>query len=539
MQFNADDCVFVMDATGSMSGVIAAAKEKVMQIAGQVSQEYPSVSFRYPSVAYRDLVQDGSQSDLFNFATDTGGLRDWLAGVRATGGGGDGPEDWVDAFRLLFSLSWRQQALRTVFWIADAPAHGRRWCGMDNRQEQEGLLEPYIAALAQTAAVFVGMDIGRGAGTTFAEMRKIWARYSARPFIVEPFTGSANGPPNALAQFLYQVSVMAVRETICPIASGITGQYSRPITPPPSPRVTPDVPSELSWLLSKYAIEERIGHGAFADVYSGSRRSDGVKIAVKQMLVTKELSRISFEREVAAMQNLSHPGCLKLLSVERRNDDSVLILPLMQGSLLGGLNRERAGAPFPEWQTTKMKCIIGVAFIMEYLHSLNWMHRDVKPENVLLDDSFDPVLSDFGTAKRLDQPDSVGVMTMAGTPFHMAPEVTSDDGYGKPADVFSYAVLLYRVFTDKLDLDDCKGPYKDRTNFIRRVTQGARYPAVPEIPAAYWQLITQCWDHSPSYRPTFKGIVDHLVTYRSSFMLPQSNESQVASYVNKMRQYRP
>jgi serine/threonine protein kinase len=332
---------------------------------------------------------------------------------------------------------------------------------------------------------------------------------------------------------------MAVRETICPIASGIARQYSRPITPPPSPRVTPDVPSELSWLLSKYAIGERIGHGAFADVYSGSRRSDRVKIAVKYMVLREEVSRIAFEREVAAMQSLRHPGCLNLLFVEKRHDDAALILPLMQGSLLGGLNRERAGAPFPEWQTTKMKCIIGVAFIMEYLHSLNWMHRDVKPENVLLDDSFDPVLADFGTARRLDQPDSVGLVTMLGTPFHMAPEMTSDDGYGKPDDVFSYAVLLYRVFTDKVDLDDGNGPYKGVKNFIRRVSRGARYPAAPEIPAAYWQLITWCWDQNPSGRPTFTTIVDYLVTYLSSFMLPQSNESQVASYVNKMRQYRP
>jgi serine/threonine protein kinase len=138
----------------------------------------------------------------------------------------------------------------------------------------------------------------------------------------------------------------------------------------------------------------------------------------------------------------------------------------------------------------------------------------------------------------MDEPDSVSIMTMVGTPFHMAPGVRSDQGYGKPAEVFSYAVLLYRVFTDKIDLDDRKGKYTDEANFSRRVAQGARFSASPAIPSAYWQLITSCWNHNPSSRPTFKQIVDHLVAYRTSFMLPQSNESSVAAYVNTMRQYR-
>jgi hypothetical protein len=98
----------------------------------------------------------------------------FLAGVPASGGGGDGPEDWVGGYnKVLHEIQWRDAA-KAVVHIADAPAHGKRFCGRDNHNDQEALLPPLIEELAAKKITVSCLDIGRGARVSYSEMKAIY-----------------------------------------------------------------------------------------------------------------------------------------------------------------------------------------------------------------------------------------------------------------------------------------------------------------------------------------------------------------------------
>jgi hypothetical protein len=107
----------------------------------------------------------------FNGSVDA--FKRFLTTVSATGGK-DGPEDYVGAIQKILNLDWRPTARHGIVWIADAPAHGRRFCGYDNHQEEEAKLEPLVKQLAGLKTTFRGFSLDGGASVTFEEMEKIY-----------------------------------------------------------------------------------------------------------------------------------------------------------------------------------------------------------------------------------------------------------------------------------------------------------------------------------------------------------------------------
>jgi serine/threonine protein kinase len=239
------------------------------------------------------------------------------------------------------------------------------------------------------------------------------------------------------------------------------------------------------------------------------------------------------------MQSLSHPGCLELVEIRRTDCRVALITMLMKDTLENGMRREFAKCPLPDWETTKSVCVIGIAFAMEYVHLSNWLHRDLKPRNVLLNQNFEPVLTDFGLAEHISELDYCAML--AGTPLYMAPEVFMDEPelLGLPADVYSYAILLYQLFTQDFELDDGKGPFKNTVNLMRRIIQNARYVYVAGMPSAYWQLIQRSWQTNPSARPTFSDIIAAITSDLPAYLFPGANMAKVASYICRMQANRP
>ena len=156
------------------------------------------------------------------------------------------------------------------------------------------------------------------------------------------------------------------------------------------------------------------------------------------------------------------------------------------------------------------------------------IHRGLKPMNVLLDDDFEPVIGDLECATEY----IVGAKMEknVGTPLFMAPEVVIGEGcYNHKVDVYSFAVALYRFFTDAWVFDDGsdlrKGFY-----FHRTVAQGHRFKRVDNIPDFYWDLICKCWSQDPNDRPSFVEIVKHLRAHTSEYAFEGSDLSLVREY---------
>jgi serine/threonine protein kinase len=174
---------------------------------------------------------------------------------------------------------------------------------------------------------------------------------------------------------------------------------------------------------------------------------------------------------------------------------------------------------------------------MKYLHSLNVIHRDLKGENVFLNEALEPFVADFGTARHVDG----GLeMTMGaiGTPYYMAPELAqrTHPTYAGEVDVYSFAVMLYACFATRFRLDDRPPNSPQPTRFedyIRRVAAGARFIRPPEMPDFYWGLITNCWQAGWESRPTFAEIVAQFKETHG-YVFPDADLQKVMAYEEKV-----
>jgi hypothetical protein len=205
------DICFCVDATGSMSSMIAAAQNKVISIASELQHNQPNVNFKFGAIFYRDPVDAPSDVSSFHELTDNViNLRAKIMGEKATGGG-DTPEDWVGCYRILFEkLSWREGSVRIIFHIADAPAHGREWGGNCNHQKEGEKLTPLIHRLAKDGYFFNGICMGSAPKPSFDGIKRIYVENGkGRNFRVQDFDSSstASTAGDFLSKFV--VSVVA------------------------------------------------------------------------------------------------------------------------------------------------------------------------------------------------------------------------------------------------------------------------------------------------------------------------------------------
>ena len=262
----------------------------------------------------------------------------------------------------------------------------------------------------------------------------------------------------------------------------------------------------------------------------------GTKVVVKicDIRIIDPFDREGFMRKIK-FQKERHPLIVEFVGCGLIADGTetrffMAFKPALYVTLDSVLKDEMKGLAADGWDaTSKSKCVFGIAAAMCVVHSRNFLHRDLKPSNVQLDEHMEPVLGGFELAREYDPN-----MTMSvGTPFYMAPEMWSGEEYDNKVDVFSFAVLLHRFFTESMALDDDSHPTSVQ-DFMRRVGSGARLARVEEIPDFYWDLITRCWDPDPKKRPSFREIVALLHENTEKYIFPDADLSEVKEYESRI-----
>ena len=191
-----------------------------------------------------------------------------------------------------------------------------------------------------------------------------------------------------------------------------------------------------------YRLTRLLGRGGFADVYLGEHLYLGTSAAIKVLHTQLENEDVGqFQTEARTVARLVHPHIVRVLEFGVEDTTPFLVVDYAPNGTLR--KRHPKGVPLP--LPIVISYILQVADALQYVHDHGIIHRDVKPDNMLLGPYNEILLSDFGIAIGYD-PSSQTTQDMAGAPGYMAPEQTR----GKPSfasDQYALGIVVYEWLT--------------------------------------------------------------------------------------------
>jgi serine/threonine protein kinase len=260
--------------------------------------------------------------------------------------------------------------------------------------------------------------------------------------------------------------------------------------------------SLLGQSLGRYHILEQIGEGGMAIVYKAYDTRLEANVAVKVIRTENlapsilENALIRFEREAKSLAKLTHPNIVKVLDYGEYEGKPYLVMPYLPG---GTLKQKLHGIPMPYQEAASI--LIPIARALAYAHQQGLVHRDVKPSNVLITQSGDPMLTDFGIAKILGEEvalDLTGTSATIGTPEYMAPEQATSKSVDHRADIYALGIVLFEMVTGRR-------PYQADTPMavlIKQISEPLPRPKTfaPDLPDAVENILLKALAKTPDDR---------------------------------------
>lgn len=272
--------------------------------------------------------------------------------------------------------------------------------------------------------------------------------------------------------------------------------------------------------LRQYEKGKYLGKGGFGKVYEAREKSTGKLFAAKiSLTATSESSDELIHnllREVNINASIRHASILHFIGFNPKDfenqDFPVIITELAaNGSLEDVIDLEGRGLSIEGWnETKKLIMIFGIASGMSFLHSHDIIHRDLKLENILVDERLFPKISDFGLSKIKKKNDcstnqTNSIAGLKGTPTYLAPEIIENLEYSKAGDIYAFGIVVYEIMTTERAFSG-----HTIVQLFNAVVRGERPTIDKSVPESYRQLIERCWAQDPNKRPSFDQIVDLL-----------------------------
>ena len=208
-------------------------------------------------------------------------------------------------------------------------------------------------------------------------------------------------------------------------------------------------------LSNRYEILRPLGEGGMGKVYLAKDKRFGKQVVVKvpTMEAGDKEFKDRFMREIASLATLEHPHIVTTVDWGEIEGIPFLVLRYLSGGSLRDRITDSQGFYKPMPLEGLNQWLPQIASALDFIHTKNWVHRDLKPDNILFDEAGNPYLADFGIAKALEGA-PMGVKTtmgaFIGTPQYMAPEMHLGKGIGPRADQFGLAVLVYEALAGKI-----------------------------------------------------------------------------------------
>ncbi|MDQ0961445.1 serine/threonine-protein kinase [Streptomyces sp. B4I13] len=250
---------------------------------------------------------------------------------------------------------------------------------------------------------------------------------------------------------------------------------------------------------SRYTAHQILGRGSAGTVWLGEGPEGPVAVKLlREDLASDEELVGRFVQERTALLGLEHPHVVSVRDLVVDGNDLALVMDLVRGTdLRTRLERERRLAP-----EAAVAIVADIAEGLAAAHAAGVVHRDVKPENVLLDmqgplgpgGSHRALLTDFGVAKLIDTPKRTRATKIIGTPDYLAPEIVEGLPPRASVDIYALATVLYELLAGFTPF----GGGHPGAVLRRHVTESVA--PLPGIPDELWQLIVQCLAKAPASR---------------------------------------
>ncbi|XP_045479042.1 insulin-like peptide receptor isoform X2 [Harmonia axyridis] len=268
---------------------------------------------------------------------------------------------------------------------------------------------------------------------------------------------------------------------------------------------------EEGWELERDDVDmnEVLGQGSFGVVYSGYIKSKNLPCAVKTINdTTATIHKSEFLKEAFVMKSFNDAHhVIKLFGVVSKDDPPLVIMELMQrGDLKQYLRNARKNPKaisLPEMYQMASQIADGMA----YLSAKKYVHRDLAARNCMVAGDRTVKIGDFGMTKDIYETDYYRKGTSGLLPVRwMAPESLADGVFSSESDVWSYGIVLWEMVTL------AEHPYQGMSNeqVLKFVTTRGRLGRPKDCPNVLWEIMEACWEHKPSKRPLFIGIVEKL-----------------------------
>jgi serine/threonine-protein kinase len=250
---------------------------------------------------------------------------------------------------------------------------------------------------------------------------------------------------------------------------------------------------------SRYTANQILGRGSAGTVWLGEGPEGPVAVKLLREDLASDQELVGrFVQERTALLGLEHPHVVSVRDLVVDGNDLALVMDLVRGTdLRTRLDREKRLAP-----EAAVAIVADVADGLAAAHAKGVVHRDVKPENILLDmqgplgpgGAHPALLTDFGVAKLIDSPRRTRATKIIGTPDYLAPEIVEGLPPRASVDIYALATVLYELLAGFTPF----GGGHPGAVLRRHVTETV--VPLPGIPDELWQLMVQCLAKAPASR---------------------------------------
>src|SRR5712691_703473 len=291
-------------------------------------------------------------------------------------------------------------------------------------------------------------------------------------------------------------------------ATDLSGAAHSPPRSTPSPRRSPSGASlaDDTDLNARYHIVRQLGEGGMGEVYLAYDRELDREVTLK--LIRTDLTKHPaimerFRREIQLATRITHKNVLRVYDLGEANGLKFLSMQYVDGEDLSAVLRREGRPPLPRVIELFRQICEGLAAA----HEQGVIHRDLKPQNIMIDGHGRVLITDFGLAKSLEQVSLTEAGKIIGTPHYMSPEQVKGVPLDQRSDIYSLGIMLYEMLTGIV-------PFSGGSAYevmIQRIQRTPR-PATdhnPKIPPYLMKILQRCLETDPNLRYTSTSEILH------------------------------